>query len=305
MSISPTSAPRPADAEINILAEGPVWDPLRAVLHWVDIRRGIVFTGELTDDARIEVVDRVEFPGQVGAIAVAETGDWLLAIDAGLVRRSAAGILTAGPAVLPADSGRRLNDGKPDPAGRFVVGSLALLTPSDAEVLVRVEDDGTLSTIDADLTLSNGLAWTLDGATMYSVDTLRSVIYQRSYDARTGATGARAVFADVADGHPDGICLDAEGHLWVAVWGGGRVDRYAPDGRLVASIPVPALHVSSVAFAGDDLQTLVITTATQDLDDDTLSRFPDSGRLFTCLPGVQGAQPALWNGLLGQEGSRP
>lgn len=302
MSISPSSDPRPASTEIAVLGEGPVWDPTRGVLHWVDIRRGTAFTGEVTREGAVTIVDRVKFPGDVAAMAVAETGDWLLAIDGALVRRSASGDVTVGPIVLPADSGRRLNDGKPDPAGRFVVGSLATGSSSESEVLVRLEDDGSLSTLDSDLTLSNGLAWSADGATMYSVDTLRQVIYCRDYNAFTGEAGERSTFAIVTDGYPDGLCLDAENHLWVAIWGGGRVDRYAPDGRLVASISVAAPHVSSVAFIGGDLSILAITTATQDLAEAQLDRFPDSGRIFTCIPGVPGAPPTLWNGRHGPEG---
>jgi sugar lactone lactonase YvrE len=303
MSSSPMIRPRPAKTEINILAESPIWDPVRAVMHWVDIRRGLVFTGEFGSEGTLRAIDRTDLSGQVTALAVAETGDWVLAIDNGLVRRSPSGVLTPGPAALPADPGRRLNDGKPDPAGRFVVGSLSLAAPSVSEVLVRLQEDGSLHTIDDDLTLSNGLAWSLDGATMYSVDTLRRVIYRRSYDARSGEVGLRSPFVQLDDGYPDGICLDAEDHLWVAVWAGGRVDRFAPDGRRVASIFVPAPHVSSVAFGGPDLQTLIITTATQNLEDAELRRFPHSGRLFTCAPGVSGAQPALWNGLIGLKGS--
>ena len=301
MSRPPTSslpdrgALRLANAEVHLLAEGPYWDPVRERLLWVDIQRGLVFRGRLDDDGLIEIEERVEFPTTVGSVAVAESGEWIVAAAEEIIVRSPAGSLEFGPRVLPAGSGRRLNDGKPDPAGRFVVGSLSLGGPS-RQVLARVEADGSVTTIDDDLTLSNGLAWSADGGTLYSVDTGTQRIFTRSYDPTTGETGPRSVLVEFAHGHPDGICLDAEEHLWVAVWGLGAVHRYAPDGELVSVTKVPAPHTSSVAFAGPDLATLVVTTATQDLDATQLARSPGSGRIFTIVPGVCGLPQPLWSG---------
>ena len=134
--------------------------------------------------------------------------------------------------------------------------------------------------LDDDLTLSNGLAWTADGLAMYSIDTMRRVVFARPYDPVTGEVGRRAEWLTFANGLPDGMCLDAEEHLWIAMWGLGQVHRYTPDGELVAIVEVPAPHTSSVAFAGAELDTLVVTTATQDLTDCSA---PSSalGRLFT------------------------
>lgn len=197
---------------------------------------------------------------------------------------------------VPRGSGRRLNDGKPDPAGRCVVGSLSLRGISSTEVLVQVGPDGSITPIDDDLTLSNGLAWTANGASMYSVDTGLRRVFVRPYDAATGTTGSRSVFAEIVDGYPDGICLDAEGHLWVAVWVAGEVRRYAPDGSLVLTYRIPAPNTSAVAFAGEDLSTFVVTTATYQLNAYQRAQYPLSGRLFTADIGVRGTPQSLWGG---------
>ncbi|MFP3712666.1 SMP-30/gluconolactonase/LRE family protein [Puerhibacterium sp. TATVAM-FAB25] len=292
-----TTAVQVANPQVHELAEGPVWDPVRERLLWVDIRRGLVFSGELRDDGTVDVVDEVAFGGTVGAVAVSAEGDWVVAGGEQLLLRDPAGVVRPGPRILPPGSGRRLNDGKPDPAGRFLVGSLHLEDDDPTEELLAVLDaDGTVRVLDDDLTLSNGLAWTADGTRMYSIDTLRRTVYVRDYGARTGAVGPRTTFLTVDDGHPDGMCLDAEEHLWIAMYGLGQVRRYSPAGELVATIEVPAQNVSCVAFAGPRLDTLVITTATQDLTPDQLAELPDSGRLFTATPGVRGLPLPLWSG---------
>lgn len=278
------------------LGEGPVWDPIRQVVLWVDIRRGLVFSGRLDAQGRISDVEHVPFAGTVGAVAVAEDGSWIVADAETLLVHPATGSTWELARVIPVGEPRRTNDGKPDPGGRFLIGTLSLDDGSDRELLLRLEQDGTLTTIDDDLTLSNGLAWSPDGAVLYSVDTLRRVVFARSYDVATGATGERRVIIEVDGGFPDGMCSDANGHLWIAMWGLGEVRRYTPEGAHQRTIRVPAPHVSSVAFAGPDLDTLVITTATQDLTDEQLAEYPLSGKLFSTQPGVRGLPVPLWSG---------
>ena len=290
---------RAATEESFDLAEGPVWDPIRQRLLWVDIRRGAVLVGELHDDGTISIEDRVQTPGMVGAVAVSRDGDWILAGERGTLIRSAAGQLSEGSAILAADSGRRLNDGKADPAGRFVVGTLKIdESPTTSERLVVVQPDGRLDDLDSDLSLSNGLGWSPDGSVLYSIDTIPRLVYARDYDASTGTAGPRRVLIAFDEGvNPDGMCVDADGQLWIAIWGGGQVRRYAPSGELTRTITVPAPHTTCVTFAGPELTTMVITTATKDLSDDDLARHPLSGRLFTVDAGVRGLPAAWWSGL--------
>ncbi|ONI86839.1 hypothetical protein ALI22I_23395 [Saccharothrix sp. ALI-22-I] len=291
------SDPVTATAEAFQLAEGPLWDAARRRLLWVDILGGAVLEGRL-HGGRIEVTARHDFDGMVGAVAVAADGTLLVAAQERLVVLHPDGRRENGPRVIPSGEARRLNDGGTDPAGRFLVGTLSLDGPSEREVLVRLETDGRLTELDGDLTLSNGLAWSADGSRMYSVDTVRGVVFARDYDPVTGAVGERRVHLRLDGGLPDGIALDAAEHLWVAVWGAGEVRRYAPDGTLADRLAVPAPHTSCVAFAGDDLRTLVITTATDGLDDEQRHAHPDSGRLFTTRVDVPGLPVPTWSSTL-------
>lgn len=286
---------RPAADQRHQLAEGPVWDPAVGAL-WVDILAGEVHEGRLTG-GRIEPRRRARVDTMVGA-AVRSTDGRLLV--AGLERLwivQASGRIDPGPRVLPAGTGRRLNDGACDPAGRFVVGTLSLATPSTSQTLVRIEDDGSLSTLDDDLALSNGLAWSADGGTLFSVDTVPGLVWARDYDPVTGATGERRQHLRI-DGYPDGVSCDTDDNLWVAVWGAGQVRCYAPDGAVLHVVEVAAPHTSSVAFAGPDLRTLIVTTAAAELTAQQLTRFPLSGRLFTVDVDATGVPSTPWNGRL-------
>lgn len=276
------------------LAEGPTWDPTRGELRWVDIFRGTVHRGILGPHDRIQELGHVALGEPVGALAVAADGELLVAGSHRLHAIGRDDAVRSSRPLLEGD-GRRFNDGKPDPAGRFVVGTAGT---GRGELLLRVEADGSTTVLDDDLTLSNGLTWSADGTRLYSADTLTRRIFVRDYDAATGEAGARRTFLTLAEGAPDGMTTDADDHLWVAVWGGGCVLRVSPSGDIVGRIAVPAPHVSSAAFAGPDLDVLVITTARESLTSAQLAADPDSGRLFTCRPGISGAPTAFWSGVL-------
>jgi sugar lactone lactonase YvrE len=278
-----------ASTDFYMLGEGPRWDSARQRLLWVDIVGCAVLEGALHGGA-IEVVRRHDFECMVGAVAFADDGTLLVAAQEHLVVLHPDGSRHVGPRVVPPGTGRRMNDGAVDPAGRFLVGTLALGGGSRSEELVRLDDTGSLTVIDDDLALSNGLAWSTDGSRMYSVDSFGHTIFVRDYpDA-----GERRIHLAIEDGYPDGIAIDAEDHLWVAVWGAGSVRRFTPAGELVESVDVPAPHTSAVAFAGDDLRTLVITTARDELTERQLADFPDSGRIFTTRTDVPGIEPTPW-----------
>lgn len=283
---------RPATDDAFVLGEGPVWDAARQRLLWVDIRSGLVLIGRLDGD-EIHVDERLQFPGTVGAVAPSADGHLLVAAQEHLVIVDSDGHRTDGPRILPAGTGRRLNDGKPDPAGRFLVGTLFMDEPG-VESLVRLEPDGSVTVLDADLTLSNGLAWSIDGRLLYTVDTYRRTVWVRDYDLEAGAVGPRRVFITLEDGYPDGMCSDSEGHLWVAVFGGGQVRRFTPAGEWVGTVSVNAPHVTCAAFAGHDRRTLVITTATHELTPEQKAAHPDSGRVFLADVGIEGAPVACW-----------
>jgi sugar lactone lactonase YvrE len=286
---------RPASRDAYFLGEGPVWDAARHRLLWVDIVAGDVHEGRLdVTTGGIEATGCWSFDHSVGAVAAAADGDLLVAGRETLTRVHPDGTRTPLARVLAAGSPSRLNDGAVDPAGRFLVGSLAQDDRRRQEILVRLEG-GRCAVIDTDLTLSNGLAWSPAGDRFYSVDTIPGVVWARSYDPGTGATGPREELFRVTDGFPDGLCTDADGNLWLAVWGRGRVVCHSPTGDLLATVDVDAPHTSSVTFAGPDLDILVITTARQDLSPADLAKHPDSGRLFTARVDAAGLATPYWN----------
>jgi len=274
------------------LAEGPVWDTANSRLLWVDISNGNVHVGHLDGDA-ITPAATYHVDKTVGAVAATGGPDILVAGHHAVHLLSESGQTTEIARPIADDEQRRFNDGKCDPAGRFLVGTLAL--GDDArESLYQIESGSHTTTVDDDLQMSNGLAWAPDGHTLYSVDTTPGLIYRRPYHPRTGQCGEREIAFTVTDGSPDGMCIDSEGNLWLAVWGTGQARRYTPTGEILAVVEVDAPYPSCATFAGPDLDRLVITTAIDDLDDSRLARYPSSGSLFIADVDARGLPAATW-----------
>jgi len=280
-----------ASGESFLLGEGPVWDAPRERLLWVDVDAGLVHQGRLDGD-RVVVTDGTQWDRTVGAVVCSAAGELLVA--------GAQTLLTSPETRIVTDRSR-LNDGACDPAGNFLVGTLALGDTSGQEILVRQERDGTITGLDDDLNLSNGLAWSPDGTLFYSIDSVPGIVWVRSYDAATGATGPRREWLRITDGLPDGLCVDADGHLWIAIWGRGQVRRFTPDARPAGVLDVPAPHTTSVAFVGPALDRLLITSATADLGAEQLAAYPMSGRLFLADVGVAGLPVTPWAGPISGE----
>lgn len=292
---------RPATADTHLLAEGPVWDPERQRVLWVDVDAGHVLEGRLVTDGdtvSVTCTRRHQMNGTAGAVVSAADGTLLVAGQQTLTIIAPDGERWPGPRIVPAGTRSRLNDGGCDPAGRFLVGSMALDDRTGADVLARIEDDQRITLLDDDLTLSNGLAWS-PGGEFYSVDSVPGIVWVRGYDAATGVVGERREFLRVIDAIPDGLCVDADGNLWLAIWGAGQVRCYSPGGEQLATVTVAAPHTSSIAFAGPDLDTLLITTAQSDLSAQQLADFPDSGRLFSVRVGTTGLPATPWSGWSG------
>ncbi len=283
-----------AGEETYRLGEGPRWDAAAGRLLWVDIHAGAVHRGRLDDRGLVEVTSRTVLGEQVGAALPREDGGLVLAGQEHVLLLDADGAVTRGVRVVPAGSGRRCNDAATDPAGRLLVGTLSLAGGSTREVLVRLEADGSLTTLDDDLGQANGIAWSVDGRRLFSVDTTRHTVLVRDHDPATGATGPRRAHLVLDDLLPDGITVDADDHLWVALFGAGQVRRYAPDGTLADVVRVPAPNTTSMALAGDDLRTLVVTTAAAELDDEQRQEHPLSGRLFSTRVDTPGLPATPW-----------
>lgn len=284
------------------LGEGPAWDATRGVLWWVDITAGLVhrFDPQTGDDRTVAV------GSPVGAVALRRDETLLAAVAERLaILDPATGEVATLLAFEAADPPLRCNDGKCDPAGRFWVGRMAFDAAPGAGVLLRVDHDLTVVAQMAGLAIPNGLGWSPDGRTMYFTDSTWGEVRAYPYDPATGTMGAGRTlvrFADdasVPDGSvPDGLTVDAEGCLWVALWGGSRVVRIAPDGSLVGRVDLPVSRMTSCAFGGDDLADLYITTARGDDPANAAdpAREPLAGGLFRCRPGVRGLPPVPFAG---------
>ncbi len=212
------------------LAEGPRWDAVGKRLLWVDIERGELHVWDGSHTC-------VQLGARVGAVASTEDGDVLLALADRLALLDGGTLM---PFPWPRDV--RANDGACDPEGRFWIGSMALDERPGAAALYRFDGTRLEQQLDG-LTISNGLAW--DGGRMYFVDTPTGRVDVLDYD---GEIANRRPFVEVRGGSPDGICLDGEGFLWVALWGGSAVRRYAPDGTLDRVLEIPSENVTACTF---------------------------------------------------------
>jgi sugar lactone lactonase YvrE len=276
------------------LAEGPLWDAERERLLWVDINAGHVHSGSLRGDT-ITPGGQLSFDETVSAVACSVDGQLLVAGQRDLYRVARDSRREVLARIVPADQNSRLNDGACDPAGRFLVGSLPLDSREREECLYQVSRGGNVAIVDDDLTLSNGLAWSPDGSVLYSVDTTPGIVWARPYDVATGNGGDRAAVVRLGDASPDGLCVDTDGNLWVAIWGAGEVRCYTPAGERLATVTVPAPQTSSVAFVGSALDTLLITTARDQLSSVQLDEFPLSGHLFIAHVHATGVPTTPWS----------
>jgi sugar lactone lactonase YvrE len=288
----------PASEQRYGLAEGPVWDGHRERVLWVDINAGTVHSGALLGEGLTEETV-LQMPETVGAVLCSDAGELLVAGARRLYTVALDRTITEGPRIIPEERASRLNDAGCDPAGRCLVGSLSLDHRQGQEVLVRVDRDGSVTVLDADLGLSNGLAFTPDGTRLYSIDTTPKTVWIRDYNVEDGAVGPRRELLRITRGSPDGMCVDSFGNLWIAIWGAGEVRCYSPAGEYLAIIDVSAPNTSSVAFVGSSLETLLITTAAEQLSAAQLVAYPDSGRLFTVDVGVSGLPVTPWAGAKG------
>jgi sugar lactone lactonase YvrE len=277
------------------LGEGPSWDAASGTLVWVDILAGRVHrldppTGT---DRELEV-------GQAVGHAVPRAGGGLvLGLRDGFALLDAAtaaqpdGTTVMPRFVAPApdpDPSMRANDGKCDAQGRIWAGTMAFDPSPGRGSLVRLDPDGTLTRHLAGLTIANGMGWSPDGRTLYFIDSAPGAIDAFDFDADPGTLARRRPFARItaAEGQPDGLAVAADGSLFVAVWGGGEVRRYGPDGSLVERLPVPVAQPTSCCFGGADLADLYVTSARQGLTPDELGRQPHAGDVLVLRPGVTG-----------------
>jgi sugar lactone lactonase YvrE len=282
--------PRSTDLRVVLeandqLGEGPFWNDLRGELLRVDIARGLVhgWSPETGGSWRREV------DGEVAAAIPRVAGGLLLAAGHRIFLEdgSRTTVVARVEEHLPSN---RFNDCKCDPQGRLWAGTMSKDRSPGSAALYRLSPGNAPEKVVAGTTISNGLGWSPAGDLMYFVDSTTQQIDLFDFDSATGAIAGRRPFAtvDPADGLPDGLTVDAEGGVWLCLFGGAAVRRYGPDGTLEAHIGAPVTNPTSAAFGGPDLGTLYVTSARRRLAKEQLEREPLAGAVLALEPGVKG-----------------
>jgi sugar lactone lactonase YvrE len=266
----------------GLLSEGPRWHEERQELLWVDILGQQMHRGTLSPDGALECLETITVDRHIGAAAPAEGGGYALAAGPGFLFVDEDGSVHE---LAQPEAGRtdvRMNDGACDPEGRFWAGTMAYDESPGAGVLYRLELDGSCTTVLTGLTISNGIGWSPDATTMYLNDSGTGHVDAFRFNSEDGAISDRRTLVriDTPGVAPDGLTVDEDGGIWVALWNGAAVNRYAPDGSLLAQVRLPVDRPTSCAFGGPGRDTLFVTTARNDLDDDALARQPHAGRVL-------------------------
>jgi sugar lactone lactonase YvrE len=277
------------------LGEGAFWNYKTGELIWVDI------TGQILNFYNPVLRNNKEmFTGQmIGTVVPAESGQMIVALQNGIYMldpETGSKKLMVDPEENIPDN--RFNDGKCDPAGRFWAGTMSLTGKKRAGALYRLDPDSSVHKMEENVTTSNGIVWSSDKMKMYYIDTPTRKVMAYDYDNESGDIRNPQVAVEIpADmGAPDGMAIDEDGNLWIALWGGSAVGCWNPQsGDLIRTIEVPAKNVTSCAFGGDDLGTLYITTARQNTSDEDLKKFPHSGGVFKVRPGIKGTKSNFFN----------
>jgi len=275
------SNPVACTTEQSQLGEGTRWDDRYQELLHVDILAGRIYRDKINDDGALSPVRTFEVAGTVGAIAPVENDEgWLLAADRSITYLRPDGELR--PIAEIAPEGARMNDAACDPQGRLWAGTLANDQQPGGGSLYRLERSGEIELLLDGLTISNGLGWSPDGRTMYLADSGPGVIHAFNFDPERGTISDDRLLVDVPEeiGSPDGLTVDADGDLWVAIYGGGRVQRYAPNGHRREELFLPAEQTTCCAFAGPGLHWLYVTTATENWTDEQRRANPRAGLVY-------------------------
>lgn len=269
-----------------VLVESIWWDDRTDEVVWVDITAGLLHRGPL-DGAVDGSDDRVvELPPPLSAVQPAVGGGYVAALRDRVVLLDADGRIERDLAALRhRHDGMRLNEGKVDPFGRFVVGAMELTSDAPDATLWSVAPHGGVRVLGGGYGVANGFEWSDDGRTMYVTDTATSTVYRAAYGSE-GELGELEPF--LVGRASDGLALAADGSFFNGLYGEGAVARWSADGDVVAEIAMPSPNITSVAFAGPDLDVLLVGSARENLTEEQLQRHPLSGGIFRLAPGATG-----------------
>jgi len=264
------------------LGEGPLWDARTQTLYWLDILNKRVYANS---DILVELDDFI------GCLAPRKSGGLVL------TKRFRFASLGLDPvyetflsALADEPANNRFNDGKCDPRGRFIAGTMDI-NEKDPTGSLYSFDGKTITKLLSNITISNGMTWSPDGKTFYYIDTPTRGVKAFDYDLDSGAIANSRVVVSVPEslGWPDGMTSDTQGNLWIAMWGGSQITKWNPGtGELLEQIALPVIQPSSCAFGGKNMNELFITSARKDLDEAALNQVPLSGGVFRLETKVEG-----------------
>jgi len=271
------------------LGEGSFWNYKTSELYWIDIegKELHIYKPENQKDRAFSL------PSRIGTVVpTTKKDEALVALEDGIYRiNTKTGEISLFSDVEAKLTINRFNDGKCDPKGNLWVGSMNLRQDMASAYLYKIGPDGKATAMLDSITISNGIVWTKDHKTMYYTDTPTGKIMAYDFDPESATITNERIAVEVPEslGYPDGMTIDENDKLWVALWNGNAVGNFDPDtGKLIRKIEVPAHNITSCAFGGKDLNILYITTASIDMTSDEKKQFPDAGSLFKVRPGVKG-----------------
>jgi sugar lactone lactonase YvrE len=273
--------------ECNV-GEGPFWDEIEQKLYFVDIVKKQIKIFSPTS----KLVETVQFNQEIGAVFLDQKSNLIVAARDGIFVATRDGVLETllAPIELE-DTSIRTNDAKCDSDGRIWVGTMAFDFTQGAASLFSF-DSKDLKKVVPDLTVSNGIGWSLDKKTMYFIDSPTKKVDIFDFDIESGELGNRRPFLLLGDldAFPDGLTTDDDGGVWVALFGGGEVRRFDSQGTLTHIVEIPVKQVTSCCFGGEDMSELYITTAQNGMDSDSLIREPLAGSLFRAKTSFKGSK---------------
>ena len=275
------------------LGEGPRWVDGRLVL--VDILTGRLFERHDASSGPLHEILRFDVPLGAAAPVAGRDGRWIVAAGTGIAFLEPSGDLDW--LARPADGGavpRRMNDGACDPRGRFWAGCMAWDATKDAGALYRVDHGGTVTQVRDGLTVPNGPAFSPDGRLMYLADSAAGVVLRFPLEIDSGTHGAPDTFVEFDTGSPDGMTVDVNGNVWIAVWGAGRVQQFSPQGTLLRGVVVPAVQPTAASLGGPDGRTLFVTTASYGLPPEEGGWSGDVFALTVTTPGLPAQAFGPW-----------
>ncbi len=281
---------------LDLLGETPLWCDRTQSLFWLDIDNPTLQHFDPHSGAHETFPMAGRF---LGCLSLRSAGGVLLAIDGDLYTYVPGGGDPAlFSAIEPPELDARLNDGRADARGRFWVGSMDNQLSRPVGSFYRVDPDGTVTRLFGDIIVSNSVAFSPDQKTLYFSDTRRFVLWAFDVDMADGILTNRRIFVDYTNTRerPDGACVDTDGGIWNAIFGGGRVVRYTPDGRIDRTIKVPVTNPTCPCFGGADLKTLYVTTARKFLTEAQLAAEPLAGSVLALTPGAQGMSEYRFGG---------